>query len=134
MLLIYFAEVQGCSAFPPPVIYEPKRMMLPRRRLAEDICYSMLHSATVSLDRSEVTRKGDKKTEVPRGLLLERSFGSRWLEAVRCVPSTSALLSLGDSPCQLTVVIMLLVAGGALVALGRMSGVKTLGIAFCGDT
>ena len=86
------------------------------------------------LDRSEVTRKGDKKTEVPRGLLLERSFGSRWMEVVRCVPSTSALHSLGGSPCQLTVVIMLLVAGGALVSLGRMSGVKTLGTAFCGDT
>ena len=75
-------------------------MMLPGRRLAEDICYSMLHSATVSLDRSNVTRKGDKKTEVPRGLLLERSFGSRWLEAVRCVPSMSALHSLSGSPCQ----------------------------------
>ena len=133
MLLIYIAEVQGCSAYTPPVIYEPKRMMLPGRRLAEDICYSMLQSATVSLDRSEVTRKGDNKTEVPRGLLLERSFGSRWMEAVRCVPSTSPLHSLSGSP-QLAVIIMLLVAGGALVALCLMSGVKTLGTSSCGGT
>ena len=50
------------------------------------------------------------------------------------MPSKSALRSLSGSPCQLTVVIMLLVAGGALVALCLMSGVKTLGTAFCGGT
>ena len=86
------------------------------------------------LDRSEVTSLGDWKTEVPGGLLLGRSFGSSWVEAVRCVPSLSALRSLSGSPCQLMVVIMLLVTGSALVALCLMSGVKPLGTAFCGCT